>query len=215
MQHRGPRYQHRTPARGCASALVARRSRPPARRGARASPQGPPGRPRHRAWGEQAHDRALRLLQCRRAHRPGDIRPSPHEGRGAGLSGGHYTTIRHTVLTWLDERHVETRRAAQLAGHKDERTTKKISTHSSPDVLKGAVDILDDAIEPLPKIEHKPLPEEPETTPKNGLCPNGTKEPTTMRLVPRLKKCGKSLINCHGAVERTRTSTPCGANPSS
>ena len=124
-------------------------------------------------------------------------------------------TIRHTVLTWLDEHHVETRRAAQLAGHKDERTTKKISTHSSPDVLKGAVDILDDAIEPLPKIEHKPLPEEPETTPKNGLCPNGTKEPTTMRLVPRLKKCGKSLINCHGAVERTRTSTPCGANPSS
>jgi hypothetical protein len=41
-----------------------------------------------------------------------------------------------------------------------------MDTHSSPDVLKGAVDILDDAIEPLPKIEHRPLPEEPETTPK-------------------------------------------------
>jgi hypothetical protein len=40
-----------------------------------------------------------------------------------------------------------------------------MDTHSSPDVLKGAVDILDDAIEPLPKIEHRP-PEEPETTPK-------------------------------------------------
>ena len=67
-------------------------------------------------------------------------------------------TIRHTVLTWLDEAAVETRRRAQLAGHKDERTTK-LYTHSKPEVLTDAVSILDDAFDGLRQIDVQPLVE--------------------------------------------------------
>ena len=80
------------------------------------------------------------------------------ERAGLDQSAGAVTphTIRHSVLTWLDEAKVETRRAAQLAGHKNEETTRLVYTHSSPQVLAEAVGILDLPFAPLPKISHEP-----------------------------------------------------------
>ena len=70
--------------------------------------------------------------------------------RRAGLGPGITPhTIRHSVITWLDEASIETRRTAQLAGHRDERTTKRVYTHSSPEVLKEAVGRLNDALHDL------------------------------------------------------------------
>lgn len=63
-------------------------------------------------------------------------------------------TIRHTVITWLDERGEDRRRAAQLAGHRDERTTARVYTHTSPEALRGTVGALDTPFAPLPKISH-------------------------------------------------------------
>ena len=80
------------------------------------------------------------------------------ERAGLDQSAGSITphTIRHSVLTRLDEAKVETRRAAQLAGHKNEETTRLVYTHSSPQVLAEAVGILDLPFAPLPKISHEP-----------------------------------------------------------
>lgn len=61
-------------------------------------------------------------------------------------------TIRHTVTTWLDAAGVETKRTAQLVGHRDEETTQRIYTHAAPDVLQAAVMLLDEDFAPLPKI---------------------------------------------------------------
>jgi len=77
----------------------------------------------------------------------------------AGLAGGHPDgpitphIIRHTVVTWLDAREIATKRTAQLVGHKDERTTKKVYTHASHELLREAVDALDEAFAPLPRID--------------------------------------------------------------
>lgn len=62
--------------------------------------------------------------------------------------------IRHTVATWLDRKNVETRRTAQLLGHRDERTTKRVYTHAKADVLIEAVEALDFDFAPLPKSSH-------------------------------------------------------------
>jgi integrase len=61
--------------------------------------------------------------------------------------------IRHTVATWLDAQSIETKRAAQLLGHSDEETTRKIYTHASHEMLSEAVEALDAAFAPLPKID--------------------------------------------------------------
>ena len=60
--------------------------------------------------------------------------------------------IRHTVVTWLDERNVASKRTAQLVGHADERTTKRVYTHAAVEVLREAVDVLDEPFAPLPRI---------------------------------------------------------------
>lgn len=60
-------------------------------------------------------------------------------------------TIRHTVVTWLQERSdVQTRHAAQLVGHADERTTSTVYTHMGPEALQGVVDVLDGVFGALP-----------------------------------------------------------------
>jgi integrase len=61
-------------------------------------------------------------------------------------------TIRHTVATWLDALKIADKRTAQLLGHSDEETTKKHYTHASFEVLSEAVEHLDAAFAPLPKI---------------------------------------------------------------
>jgi integrase len=72
---------------------------------------------------------------------------------GLDQSKGRITphTIRHTVLTWLQEEQVPTDRRAQLAGHKDEATTRLVYTHASPEVLREAVDLLDEVFAALTK----------------------------------------------------------------
>lgn len=64
-------------------------------------------------------------------------------------------TIRHTVATWLDAKKIETKRTAGLLGHRNEDTTKRVYTHAEPSVLNEAVEVLDDALTPLPKLEMK------------------------------------------------------------
>jgi hypothetical protein len=39
-----------------------------------------------------------------------------------------------------------------MAGHKDERTTKLVYTHASPEVLTEAVELLDERLHALPEI---------------------------------------------------------------
>lgn len=60
--------------------------------------------------------------------------------------------IRHTVLTWLDQEGIATPRRSQLAGHKDEHTTKLVYTHTSPEVLNEAVELLDERLHAPPAI---------------------------------------------------------------
>lgn len=64
--------------------------------------------------------------------------------------------IRHTVLTWLDQGGIETKRAAQLAGHKDERTTRLVYTHTDPTVLREAVELLDERLLAKPVVTPEP-----------------------------------------------------------
>lgn len=74
------------------------------------------------------------------------------EGREVFFTKVTPHTVRHTVATWLDEADIETRRTANLLGHRNEITTKKVYTHSGPSVLGAAVEVLDEAIAPLPRI---------------------------------------------------------------
>ena len=97
-------------------------------------------------------------------------------------------TVRHTVATWLDEAKIATNRRAGLLGHRDERTTDRVYTHSSPSVLTEAVEVLNEALVPLPRIatEAVELPVEPE-----GKI--GTPVPTGQtRLLPLRKKNRKA-----------------------
>lgn len=77
-------------------------------------------------------------------------------------------TIRHTVATWLDEAKIADKRAAQLLGHRNEVTTKKVYQHASPEVLDEAVEALDLAFAPLPKIQHEAAPEGVENPLEDG-----------------------------------------------
>ena len=51
-------------------------------------------------------------------------------------------TIRHTVATWLDKA-VRTAETAQLLGHSDEATTRRIYTHASAENTRRAVSIIE------------------------------------------------------------------------
>jgi integrase len=57
-------------------------------------------------------------------------------------------TIRHSVATWLRERGVDLHRISQVLAHADMRTTNQIYTHTTPDYLRGAVQLIDDHISP-------------------------------------------------------------------
>jgi integrase len=63
-------------------------------------------------------------------------------------------TIRHTVASWLEDRVGDARRA-QLLGHGDIDTTRKVYTHSGAELLIEAVSYLDLDFAPLPKIAHE------------------------------------------------------------
>jgi integrase len=62
-------------------------------------------------------------------------------------------TIRHTVASWLEDRVGDARRA-QLLGHGDIDTTRKVYTHSGAELLIEAVSYLDLDFAPLPRIAH-------------------------------------------------------------
>jgi len=122
--------------------------------------------------------------------------------------------IRHTVLTWLDQAVPDARRA-KLAGHADEDITKKVYTHAAPEVLQEAVDRLNDALQgeavSLPALAKRTIEALP-------IDPNAGPNPADLsRLDKRQHSTGVVwFVDFQaGAVERTRTSTPCGANPSS
>jgi integrase len=65
-------------------------------------------------------------------------------------------TIRHTVLTWLEEGKVDPRRAQQLAGHKDLDTTQSIYQHPDAAMLKEAVELLEERLLAPPEITSDP-----------------------------------------------------------
>lgn len=67
----------------------------------------------------------------------------------AGLRDVTPHTIRHTVASWLEDRVGDARRA-QLLGHGNIETTRKVYTHSGAAMLTEAVGYLDFA--PLPRI---------------------------------------------------------------
>lgn len=64
--------------------------------------------------------------------------------------------IRHTVLTWLDKAGIPSRRRADLAGHKDVRTTDLVYTHADPELLREAVELLDERLLAKPEIVSEP-----------------------------------------------------------
>lgn len=59
-------------------------------------------------------------------------------------------TIRHSIITWLQEGKTLTRHTAQLVGHGDETTTRLHYTHMGPDSLREVVDTLDAVFGALP-----------------------------------------------------------------
>jgi integrase len=52
-------------------------------------------------------------------------------------------TLRHTVLTWLDEDGIPMERISRLAGHRDINTTRTIYSKPGVDTLKPAADVID------------------------------------------------------------------------
>lgn len=63
---------------------------------------------------------------------------------------------RHTVLTWLAEGKIDDKRRAQLAGHKDEHTTRQVYTHLDASVLREAVELLEERLLAKPEITSDP-----------------------------------------------------------
>lgn len=65
----------------------------------------------------------------------------------AGLSKGISPhTLRHTVSTWLKVDGVGLELRAQLLGHADSRTTDIVYSHAGAEILKPAIESLDDAL---------------------------------------------------------------------
>ena len=52
-------------------------------------------------------------------------------------------TLRHTVLSWLDEDGIPMERISKLAGHRDINTTRQIYAKPSVEVLRPAADVID------------------------------------------------------------------------
>lgn len=63
-------------------------------------------------------------------------------------------TIRHTVATWLRGK-VQTMFTANLLGHEDEETTKKVYEHADAEATRPAVDVIDATFDALPELTSK------------------------------------------------------------
>lgn len=61
----------------------------------------------------------------------------------ARLKGVTPHTLRHTVLTWLDEDGIPIERISKLAGHRDVNTTRRVYSKPGVGVLKPAADVID------------------------------------------------------------------------
>lgn len=83
--------------------------------------------------------------------------------RRAELDGITPHTIRHTVATWLHGK-VETAFTAQLLGHRDEATTRKVYTHADIEHTRAAVNVIDGTLAALPE---KPLRGRRRSNPKS------------------------------------------------
>jgi len=79
-----------------------------------------------------------RLKSCREGFRAAAER--------AGITGVTPHTVRHTVASWLKGK-VDMSLTAQLLGHRDEATTRKVYTHSTPQQTLEAVNIIDAALQ--------------------------------------------------------------------
>lgn len=64
-------------------------------------------------------------------------------------------TIRHTVGSWADNSDIDVRRIAQLLGHRDDATTRKIYLHPDAENTRGMVKVIDATFAVLPKLEQK------------------------------------------------------------
>ncbi|CCB64420.1 site-specific integrase [Hyphomicrobium sp. MC1] len=65
-------------------------------------------------------------------------------------------TVRHTVATWLRGK-VQTMFTANLLGHEDEETTKKIYEHADAESTRPAVEVIDATFDALPELPSKSL----------------------------------------------------------
>lgn len=62
--------------------------------------------------------------------------------------------IRHTVATWANGR-VQTAFTAQLLGHRDEATTRKVYTHADAEGTRQVVEIIEGNLAALPELPEK------------------------------------------------------------
>jgi integrase len=76
----------------------------------------------------------------RRAELPDDI--TPH-------------VIRHTVASWQQGK-VATAFTAQLLGHRDEGTTRKVYQHPTAELTRPAIEVIDATLAALPELTSKP-----------------------------------------------------------
>lgn len=94
----------------------------------------------------------------------------------AGLSGVTPHTIRHTIATWLHGR-VETAWTAQLLGHRDEATTRRVYTHPDAEGTRDAVQVIDSQLAALPAIRRNPARAAPKPKKKRRLLSKIDKAP--------------------------------------
>lgn len=99
----------------------------------------------------------------------------------AGLKGITPHTIRHTVATWLHTR-VETAMTAQLLGHRDEATTRRIYTHADAETTRPAVLVIDGALAALPEKPPSRAGREASKPKKRRLVSKGDSGSTSTRM---------------------------------
>lgn len=63
--------------------------------------------------------------------------------------------IRHTVASWANGR-VQTAFTAQLLGHRDEATTRKVYTHADAESTRPVVEVIEAQLAALPELPKKP-----------------------------------------------------------
>jgi len=85
-------------------------------------------------------------------------------------------TIRHTVASWVHGK-VQTAFTAQLLGHRDEATTRKVYTHADVELTRAPVQIIDEAFSALPDLTPKRKVAGAKRPKKKGLKSNIDKRP--------------------------------------